>query len=139
MHSIRDRAIQSARLLVGTPYRRFGRTPGQGLDCVGLVIAIGASLNIVLHSPDFYRIATSADQLIAWTRGSGLVQIEEVWSPGTVVVVQKSRVSHFVIAMPDNSIVEARNDVGVCRVVYTARPETHVAVGAFAFPEEERS
>lgn len=41
-----DAIVEAARTLVGTPYRHQGRQPGQGLDCVGVVICVARILEL---------------------------------------------------------------------------------------------
>lgn len=38
--------LSAARLMLGTPYHHQGRTPGVGLDCIGLVMAVAARLGV---------------------------------------------------------------------------------------------
>lgn len=33
-----ERAAECARAMIGTPFRHQGRTPGQGVDCIGTVV-----------------------------------------------------------------------------------------------------
>ena len=133
---MRERVIQSAMALVGTPYKRLGRTAGVGLDCIGLIVAVGESLGISLQPPRFYRYG-NAEQAIAGVRSTVLVPITDLWSPGTVVIVSRGRLAHFAIPTHEG-VVEARNDRGVGRVIHTYASDElkDLVVAAFEFPGE---
>lgn len=45
----RERIVHEARLCLGTPYRHCGRHPRLGLDCIGLLVHVGARLGLTVH------------------------------------------------------------------------------------------
>lgn len=43
---LRGRIVETARRFVGTPFLHQGRTPGRGLDCLGVMVAVGRALDL---------------------------------------------------------------------------------------------
>lgn len=41
-----EKVVQTARTLINTPYQHQGRTPGVGLDCIGVIIVVGHQLKL---------------------------------------------------------------------------------------------
>lgn len=82
-----------AREFVGTPFRHQGRTPGRGLDCVGLVVCAATALGAMIDDVTNYRRTPD------WTRfkgefeknGTSLGNRYEDAVPGTVVLLREGR------------------------------------------------
>ena len=65
---IGDGAVAAARQCLGTPFRHQGRVPGVGLDCLGLILHVGAAVGCPLaaprayaHDPAQYNLLAGAD------------------------------------------------------------------------------
>ena len=88
-----EKVVQTARTLIGTPYQHQGRTPGVGLDCIGLVIAVGHQLN--LFSYDYTNYSRDPD-------GQLVTKIEEhcqklpSLTEGAIAVFKLSAIPHHV-------------------------------------------
>lgn len=108
---------EAARALVGVPYRRDGRDPATGLDCVGVIAAalaaIGRTPALPLRStlrrrepPDLSAIAT----------GAGLFRVTGGITAGDVLLVRCGAVQwHALVAITEARFVHAH--AGLRRVV----------------------
>jgi len=50
-----DLVLGFAREYIGSPYRKYGRSKETGIDCVGLIVAVGEELGIVCDLPRYRR------------------------------------------------------------------------------------
>lgn len=50
----RDEIIAEARTWIGTPFKHQGRLKGVGVDCVGVIVGVAKSLNILDYNPTNY-------------------------------------------------------------------------------------
>ena len=91
--SLPEKVVQTARSLIGTPYKHQGRTPGVGLDCIGLIIAVGHQLN--LFNYDYTNYSRDPD-------GQLLTNIEKhceklpSLTEGAIAVFKLSAIPHHV-------------------------------------------
>lgn len=81
--------VESARRMVGTPYHHQARLPGIGLDCVGLIIAVGRELGYLAPDYDITGYSRVPDgALLMKHLHDKLNRIEEAFmQPGDVVCV----------------------------------------------------
>lgn len=56
--------IKIARSLINTPYQHQGRTPQVGLDCIGLIIIVGHTLNLFDYNYTNYSRAPDGQLLV---------------------------------------------------------------------------
>jgi cell wall-associated NlpC family hydrolase len=56
----RQTIVETARSWLGTPYRHLGRRKDRHVDCVGLIIGVGAELGMTLIAPDDYAACPSS-------------------------------------------------------------------------------
>jgi cell wall-associated NlpC family hydrolase len=56
----RDTIVETARGWLGTPYRHLGRRKDRHVDCVGLIIGVGAELGMTLIAPHGYAACPSS-------------------------------------------------------------------------------
>lgn len=70
----RRHVVDTARQWIGTPYRHQGRKKGHYVDCIGLIIGVGADLGVTVVAPDDYTESPSGLMLMEKAR----VQFDEV-------------------------------------------------------------
>jgi cell wall-associated NlpC family hydrolase len=52
--------ITQCRSYLGTPFRHQGRTPGEGLDCIGVAICAAKELGVDVNDDRTYRMKPNA-------------------------------------------------------------------------------
>lgn len=143
--TVREDIVRVARSYMDTPYRDHGRMPGQGLDCVGLLVCVARELQLV--APDFdvppYLAQPDGHSLMEWARTYMGAEIsKDDLQPGDAIVVKPGiRPQH--LALVGNhvwgglSIIHASNAVQSKKVIETQLrfyPRTLEFVAAFAMP-----
>lgn len=97
----RQQVVATAREWLGTPYRHQGRHKNRFVDCIGLIIGIGADLGDTIIAPDDYSSSPSGIMLMEKAR----VQFNEVTDrteplPGDIMVLwgwNRQEPQHFAI------------------------------------------
>lgn len=86
----REKIVETARALVGGPWRHQGRSPETGLDCAGLVIWVGWELGLVPHDFDFRGYRREPDgRTLAQALALHAVQKQwPNWEPGDIVLLR---------------------------------------------------
>lgn len=67
--------VDAAREMKGTPFHHQGRSPGLGIDCIGLLVAVAKSLGIEHQDSTQYGRDPSPAELRAGLENSGLVEV----------------------------------------------------------------
>ena len=113
---------EAAERLVGTPFRRHGRDPAHGLDCVGLVAAALTAIGRPATPPAGYRLRQlELDRQLASAARSGLTEAYGRIAAGDVLLVRPGPAQHhLVIAATAGGFVHAHAGLG--RVVLTPGP-----------------
>lgn len=105
---IGDEAVAAARQCLGTPFRHQGRVPGVGLDCLGLILHVGASVGHPLtaprayaHDPANYNLLAGAEQNQCLDRVRDLSALQA----GDILLIQiGAHVRHMAIYTGDTMI-----------------------------------
>lgn len=124
----RDDVVRVARSYLGTPFQHRGRTPGQGLDCAGLVICVAKELGLV--APDFdvppYRMSARGDEMLRWCdRYMQRIEREAMGAADVIVLATERDPQHLGILADYRhgglSIIHASNSPSVSpqRVIET--------------------
>lgn len=71
----RQHIVNTARGWLDVRYRHQGRTKEKGVDCVGLIIGVGAELGLQLIAPDYYAESPSSNLVLRYADNQ-LVPIE---------------------------------------------------------------
>lgn len=71
----RSKIVEQARSWVGTRYRHQGRSKEKGVDCVGLILGVGAELDLQLIAPKYYAESPSSNLVLRYA-DQQLVRIE---------------------------------------------------------------
>lgn len=84
--------VETARSFVGTPFRHQGRSPGVGLDCVGLVAKTAHQLGISDYDwTNYQRYASWASEFEShFSNNMDRVRITEI-RPGHVVIFRQEQ------------------------------------------------
>ncbi|WP_113155960.1 C40 family peptidase [Nitratireductor sp. OM-1] len=62
----RKRIVDMARGWLGVRYRHQGRSKERGVDCVGLILGVGAELDLQLIAPQFYAESPSSNLVLRY-------------------------------------------------------------------------
>ncbi|MCO5157884.1 MAG: hypothetical protein M9945_14240 [Aquamicrobium sp.] len=62
----RQHIVDTARTWIDARYRHQGRSKERGVDCVGLIIGVGAELGLQLIAPDFYAESPSSNLVLRY-------------------------------------------------------------------------
>ncbi len=101
MSFTRQQVIEVARSWIGTPYRHQGRSRSY-VDCIGLIVCVGADLGETIEAPFDYTDSPSGKMLMDRSR----VQFNEVTDrtapiPGDIMALwgwNRNEPQHFAIA-----------------------------------------
>ena len=89
----REEIIDRARACKGTPFHLHGRTPGAGLDCLGIV-AVAYPVKDRLD----YRLADTLETMLAGLEAVGFVRVERTAIPGDLLVFKIGHHGHVAVA-----------------------------------------
>ena len=85
--------VKTARTLINTPYHHQGRTPGVGIDCIGVVITVGHQLN--LFDYDYSNYTREADGKLLTLVEKHCVKLPKL-TEGAIAVFKLSAIPHHV-------------------------------------------
>lgn len=93
--------IETARSWIDTPYRHQGREKGRAIDCIGLIVGVGADLGLNYVAPANYSDHPSGAMLMREARQQ-LVEITDRTEPvpGDIMVLwgwTRQEPQHFAI------------------------------------------
>ena len=119
---IGERVVGAALALLGVPYRRFGRDPATGLDCVGLVVCAHAGAGITATAvPDRYRWRdVDGSTIDRWLRAAGCVAVSDKAAGDILVQAMPGGQMHMLIVASDDLFIHAHAGLG--RVVAMPGP-----------------
>lgn len=116
-------ALARARSLLGVPFRLHGRTPGTGVDCIGLV---ALACDRVTEAPTGYTLRTTQEvRWIAMLDGMG-VRIDQP-EPAALFLLRPGPAQLHLGLWTGTSLIHA--DAGVRRVVETPGPPRWPVIG----------
>jgi murein DD-endopeptidase / murein LD-carboxypeptidase len=113
MSTSRD-IVRAARACIGAPFRTQGRDPHTGMDCIGLVVWVGRTLNLIDHDRRDYSLTGASDALTDELLRAGLVQTDSA-QPGTVLLFRFDDQRRHLGITSDLGVIHAH--LGVRRVV----------------------
>ncbi len=135
----RHRAIVSRALdCVGTPFHRQGRTPGLGLDCVGLILEaaaaagmteIGCIAGYTLSGDHDDRVLSTLEQQGCTVRPAGVMHAGDL-----LLFAPALRRRHFAI-LADRQMIHAHFALG--KVVVQPLPDDLPLLSVWRFPERD--
>ncbi|PZN97380.1 MAG: hypothetical protein DCF31_01055 [Alphaproteobacteria bacterium] len=104
--------VAAARACVGTRFRPQGRTPGSGLDCVGVVLQAARAVGIVPAAVPSYALSgETAAMLVAALADAGCVAVSDA-APGDILALAPAaRQRHLAIVTPAG-VVHAHAGLG---------------------------
>lgn len=133
--------VEKAREYIGIPYLHRGRS-AQGMDCAGLLISVGRSLEIIPNSYDFLNYGEqfdSSDFIKEFNKLGTRIYIRSEWKEGDILIFkQGSNPNHCgFYSLPNGvqSIVHASNRPNINKVIehyLTPTLKSQIA-GAFRF------
>lgn len=109
-----EHMIAAARACAGTPYRHQGRSPGNGLDCLGLIISAVSAIGInVVNTPDYGR-SPRGDVLLDALQGYPLTEVPktDIQAGDLLVFRFNSQPQHFGLATGPDTMVHSFSVVG---------------------------
>lgn len=71
---------------VGTPYRHQGRSPGTGLDCIGIVVCALQSIGIPVNDRRSYRDVPHHSMLREGVERHGCVEVKQPPKRGDIML-----------------------------------------------------
>lgn len=101
-----EQAWSCARTMLGVRFRLQGRSPENGLDCVGLVIAAYSGAGIPLRAIDDYALrGFPKEQALAAMDSAGFERVDDRVRAGDVALFAlPARQLHFALLAPDQLI-----------------------------------
>ena len=110
----RQKIINEARTYLGTPFHHQGRLKGIGIDCIGLIVNVGKSLNLMSHDNTCYSRRPDGVTLMAELRKCLIEKDINDIQPGDIVVywiVNPDKPVHVGI-ITDYGFIHTYADVG---------------------------
>lgn len=123
--------VAAARRCVGTRFRPQGRTPGLGLDCVGVLLVAATAAGVSVAAVPVYRLGGNTPDVGAVLAAHGAVPVEIAAAGDILVFAPVAGQIHFAIVTP-TGIVHAH--AGLDRVVEGPIDATWSVVGAWRLP-----
>ena len=112
-----NKAIAAARGCIGTPFHHQGRTPGVGLDCVGLIVVALGAAGFAVNDRRDYPPRPDGKSLVRALEEHGAVAVDG-FSPGDVLLFRYDhQPQHVALATGADTMVHAFAPAG--RVVET--------------------
>lgn len=124
--------VAAVRACVGTRFRAQGRTPGLGLDCVGVVLVAAAAAGMGGIDPAAYALGGDhADRIEPILVGFGCQPVA-VPESGDVLVVAPADWQRHLAVMTPSGVVHAHAGLG--RVVEGPLDPGWIITGAWRLP-----
>lgn len=124
--------VAAARSCVGTRFRPQGRTPGLGLDCVGVVLVAARAARIVPAMVPAYALGGDDEADIEALLAENGCRVVATALPGDILVVAPSpRRRHLAIVTPAGAV---QAHAGLRRVVEGPIDAGWAIIGAWRLP-----
>lgn len=143
MHAPSD-VTAAARSMIGTPFHHLGRSPGIGLDCVGLLVSTAKLLGDTAHDKAVYA-RFSTDNTLMHELAQCLLQVptEAALCEGMILVfrVDRRQMHAGIVGlhpvMNELTMIHAYNKSGVNRVCEHILTDTwrKMVIGRFWYPK----
>ncbi len=117
----RLRLVEAARTCLGTPFHHQGRTPGVGLDCIGLVVVALRAVGFRVQDRQDYAPRPDGQSLEKALREHGFTPLPsgEPPQPGDVLLFRyDGQPQHVALATSPTALIHAFAPAG--RVVETS-------------------
>lgn len=102
-----DHLIAAARACLGTPFHHQGRTPGVGLDCIGLVVIALRAIGIPVQDRSDYAPRPDGVSLIAALEAHGAQKVEQIKAGDILVFRYENRPQHVAMATDEGHLIHA--------------------------------
>lgn len=102
MPSRRSDVVRAARALVGAPFRHQGRDPA-GIDCVGVVIAVGRALGVGLDWPEMPYQRFPPEDYVRMVLERYLVPLRGEPEAGDVALIRWRRTANHLAIVSDGA------------------------------------
>jgi murein DD-endopeptidase / murein LD-carboxypeptidase len=128
----RKAALAAARSGLGTPFRAQGRTPGVGLDCIGvaLLAATGAGVSLG-RVPAYALTGDHADLMAATMESLGCRRLKQ-GRPGDLIAFELARGHRHLAVLTETGMIHAHAGLG--RVVEAPVPTDWPVAAIWALP-----
>lgn len=112
-----ERLASAAARFIGVRFRLHGRTPEQGLDCIGLLAASLGAIGKPCAAPKGYGLRnTHIDQWLGLAARSGLVRTDGPILTGDVILMRPGPNQHHIL-IAENAAHFIHAHAGLRRVV----------------------
>jgi NlpC/P60 family putative phage cell wall peptidase len=126
--------IDAARACLGTPFHHQGRSPGLGLDCIGLVIVALKAANIPVSDRTDYSRRPNGSSLVAALEAHHAQPVIDI-GPGNVLLFRfDKQPQHVALATSATTMIHAFAPAG--QVVETSMDDywKRRLTGIYRFP-----
>ena len=128
----RDAIVAAARTALGTRFRPQGRTPGLGLDCVGLALLAGRAAGAVPDAVPAYAInGDHVDRIDPVLLALGCARGSKALPGDLLIVAPTARQRHLAVVTP-KGVIHAHAGLG--RVVEGPLDPAWTVLGIWRFP-----
>ena len=127
-----EKVIAAAKALLGSPFHHAGRDPLVGIDCAGLVIAVGASVGTVITGPVDYQPRGDFGAMMAELSAQLAPADRPSDAPGNIISISyRLAAAHCAIVIDHGFIIHAIQERGTVLDSYR-RYEKHIT-GAWRY------
>lgn len=134
MHPCHIAIVAAARDCVGTRFRAQGRTPGLGLDCVGVALAAAAAVGVRIDPPVYALGGDHEGDLDALLAAAGCTVVA-IAEPGDLLAVAPSPGRRHLAVVTPAGVVHAHAGLG--RVVEGPLDPDWMLIAAWRLPQPE--
>jgi len=112
--NIREKIIEEARTYLGTPFVHQGRLKGIGIDCIGLIVNVGKSLDLLHNDNTTYGRYPDGVTLMAELRKYFIEKSIEKVQSGDVAVywLKNPDIPTHVGIVTDYGLIHTYADIG---------------------------
>lgn len=117
MTELGEAMAAAARGCLGTPFHHQGRVPGQGMDCVGLVVVALRAVGVTVRDRTDYTLRPDGVSLEAALRAHGARPVAGIAAGDVLLFRFDGQPQHVALAVAGDRMVHAYAPAG--RVVET--------------------
>lgn len=108
-----EKVIAAAKALLGSPFHHAGRDPKIGIDCAGLIIAVGAAVGSGITGPTDYQPRGDFSAMMAELSAQLADTDRPVNTPGNIISISyRLAAAHCAIVIDHGQIVHAISNRG---------------------------
>ncbi len=112
------KTVNAARACLGTPFHHQGRSPGTGLDCIGLLVVALTAAGFSVRDRADYSLRPDGKSLLAALDEHGARRVSDIQAGDILVFCYDRQPQHVALATSADTMIHSFAPAG--KVVETA-------------------